>query len=275
VIVKNCHVYNFSGGGMGSNRADYILFENNTVHHNAYYCPWAMSGIGVYKNWNSDNYSGYKILIRNNTSYANHNHIPFFQKRRITDGNGIIIDLTRKGVKIADGKEILSSYVGRTLIENNVIYSNGGRGIHIYKSDHIDVINNTIYRNSQTESLTGDIGLSETDDVNVTNNIMYPQTNDYSVFIYNVGSSINIDYNLIYNTLKNPFPKAHNIIGLNPLFTTVNSKTEQYNFRLKLGSPAIDRGYKRFSPTVDRDGITRPVNKKFDIGAFEFINQKR
>jgi hypothetical protein len=54
---------------------------------------------------------------------------------------------------------------------------------------------------------------------------------------------------------------------------TVNSKAELYNFRLKPGSPAIDRGYERFAAKVDRDGAVRPVNKKFDIGAFEYRSQ--
>jgi hypothetical protein len=269
IIVRNCHVYNFSGGGIGSNRGDYIVIENNFVHHNGYYSPWGMSGISVYKNWNFDNDSGYKIIIRNNTSYANRNYVPFFQKRKITDGNGIIIDLNRESSTITDGKESSSYYIGRTLIENNVVYLNGGRGIHIFKSDHVDVINNTTYHNSQTKRLTGDISLYETDDVNLYNNILYPQKNDYSVSIHNAGSSVNIDHNLIYNTRKVSFPLAHNIIGLDPLFVNVNSKAEQYNFRLKAGSPAIERGYQRFAPKVDRGNIIRSVNKKFDIGAFE------
>jgi parallel beta-helix repeat protein len=273
VIVRNCHIYNFSGGGISSNRADYILIKNNIVHHNGYYCPWATSGISVYKNWNSDNYGGYKIAIRNNVIYANRNYVPFFQKQMITDGNGIIIDDTREGVRSADGKESLSAYVGRTLIENNVVYLNGGRGIHIFKSDHVDVINNTTYRNSQTERIIGDVGLSETNDVRLYNNIMYPQKNDHSVFINNVGPSVTIDYNLIYNTSNNLFPLAHNIIGLNPLFVTYKSKTELHDFRLKPDSPAIDRGHKRFAPKFDRDGTVRPVNKKFDIGAFEFTDK--
>ena len=282
VIVRNCHVYNFSGGGIISHTADYIVIENNIIHHNAYYSPWAMSGISVYKNWNFDNYRGYKIVVRKNISYANRNYVPFFhssnvsEKRKITDGNGIIIDLTHESVRLADGKKSLSSYVGRTLIENNVVYLNGGKGINIYKSDHVDVINNTTYQNSQTESLNlkGEIILGEADDINIFNNIVYPQINKNSISMWGgSSSSINVDYNLIYNTLKNPFPSAHNIIGLDPLFATVNAKAKQYNFRLKLGSPAIDSGYKRFAPKVDRDGVARPVNKKFDIGAFEFAGK--
>ena len=282
VVVRNCHVYNFSGGGIISNRGDYIVIENNTVHHNGYYAPWAMSGISLYKNWNFDNNQGHKMIIRNNFSYANRNYVPFFyshvepEHRTITDGNGIIIDTNRESSKAVNGAEISTPYFGRTLIENNVSYLNGGKGITVYKSDHVDVINNTTYQNSQTENLnlTGEIILGEADDINIYNNIVYPQINVNSISLWATGSSINVGYNLIYNTDKYFSPGADDIIGLNPQFVKINPKTEQYDFRLKPDSPAIDKGYELFASMVDNDGIARPVNKEYDIGAFEFVGQK-
>lgn len=279
IIVRNNHVHHFSGGGVAAQSTDYLLIENNIVHHNGYYGPWGFSGISILKNWNFDNYRGYKMIVRNNSSYANRNYVPFFysnidpDKRRITDGNGIIIDYFRESITIVDGKKTLIPYIGRTLIENNVSYFNGGRGINILKSDHVDVINNTTYQNSQTENSTGDISLTETDHVNLYNNILYPKKNAHSIFVSQAGSSVNIDYNLIYNTKKNSFPIANNIIGLDPLFVNIDSEVERYDFRLQPGSPAIDNGYERFAARVDGDGIARPVNKKFDIGAFEFTSQ--
>ena len=281
VIVRNCHVYNFSGGGIISNRADYLVIENNTVHHNSYYAPWAMSGISLYKNWNFDNNQGYKMIIRNNFSYANRNYVPFFyshvepEHRTITDGNGIIIDTNHESSKAVNGAEISTPYIGRTLIENNVSYLNGGKGITVYKSDHVDVINNTTYQNSQTESLklTGEIILGEADDINIYNNIVYPQINENSISMWGTGLAINVGYNLIYNTDKY-FPSGTNdIIGLNPLFVNIDSQTEKYDFRLRPDSPAIDNGDKQFASMVDSDGITRPINEKYDIGAFEFTSQ--
>lgn len=50
-------------------------------------------------------------------------------------------------------------------------------------------------------------------------------------------------------------------------------RAEQYDFRLKPDSPAIDNGYELFASMVDSDGIARPVNKEYDIGAFEFAGQ--
>ena len=139
VIVRNCHIYNFSGGGIASNTVDYNVIENNTVHHNGYYAPWAMSGISLYRNWNFDNYEGYKMIIRNNISYANRNYVPFFysytdpEQRKITDGNGIIVDTNHDSRKAVNGVETSTPYIGRTLIENNVSYLNGGKAINIQK----------------------------------------------------------------------------------------------------------------------------------------------
>jgi hypothetical protein len=281
VVVRNCHVHNFSGGGIISNRADYLVIENNTVHHNAYYSPWAMSGISLYKNWNFDNNQSHKMIIRNNFSYSNRNYVPFFyshvepEHRTITDGNGIIIDTNRESSKAVNGVEISIPYIGRTLIENNVSYLNGGKGITIYKSDHVDVINNTTYQNSQTENLnlTGEIILGEADDINIYNNIVYPQINENSISMWDTGSSINVGYNLIYNTDKYFSSGTNDIVGLAPLFVNIDSQTEQYNFRLRSDSPAIDNGYKQFASMIDGDGIARPVGKKYDIGAFEFVDQ--
>lgn len=279
VIVRNCHVYNFSGSGIASNTADYILIENNTVHHNAYYSPWAMSGISLYKNSNFDDYRGHKMIIRNNISYANRNYVPFFYShtdlnhRTITDGNGIIVDTNNESIKIVNEEETFIPYLGRTLIENNVSYLNGGKGINIYRSDHIDVINNTTYQNSRTENSIGEINLGEADDINIYNNIVYPQLNDQSISMWATGSSINIDYNLIYNTDSNFFPDANNMIGLDPLFVNIDPQSGQYDFRLKPDSPAIDNAYNQFASIVDSDGVSRPVNKEYDIGAFEFAGQ--
>ena len=42
-----------------------------------------------------------------------------------------------------------SPYKGAFLISNNVVYLNGGRGIHIYRSDNATIVNNTMWSNNQ------------------------------------------------------------------------------------------------------------------------------
>ncbi|VAW13763.1 hypothetical protein MNBD_BACTEROID03-2221, partial [hydrothermal vent metagenome] len=91
----------------------------------------------------------------NNISYANRNYIPFLffsSTPRITDGHGIIVDTNKESIKLVDGNRVTVNYTGRTLIANNVFYLNGGRGFNLYKSNHIDLINNITYRNAETLS---------------------------------------------------------------------------------------------------------------------------
>ena len=52
-----------------------------------------------------------------------------------TDGNGIIYDTFR-------------SYAGQSLCLGNIVYHNGGKGIHVFKSGHVTVANNTAYNNN-------------------------------------------------------------------------------------------------------------------------------
>jgi hypothetical protein len=54
----------------------------------------------------------------------------------------------------------------------------------------------------------------------------------------------------------------------NPMFDSVNTSEKIYSFRLKDGSPAIDKGVNA-GVTIDLDGKPRPVGTKPDLGAYE------
>src|SRR5262249_59863401 len=79
-----------------------------------------------------------------------------------TDGNGIIFD---------DGRHTQSDklpYTPATLIENNLVYFNGGGGIHVFRSTNVTVRNNTAYWNRQLPgkfTWRGDLSNQESDDV--------------------------------------------------------------------------------------------------------------
>jgi hypothetical protein len=57
------------------------------------------------------------------------------------------------------------------------------------------------------------------------------------------------------------------INGLNPLFDTINTAQRIYNYRLKEGSPAINKGVNA-GLNIDLDGKPRPVGLP-DLGAYE------
>jgi parallel beta-helix repeat protein len=165
VKVTNSIIRDNTGGGIGVLRGDYITIENNQVYRNAFYTPYAASGISFYQSANSDNNTGVKMIVRGNTVYGNKNLIknyinyseadinsPNLDKRpRITDGNGIIIDDgARTQIQDIDGKKAikdLPAYKGKTLIEDNNVFGNGGRGIHAFNSANVEIRNNQVANN--------------------------------------------------------------------------------------------------------------------------------
>lgn len=58
------------------------------------------------------------------------------------------------------------------------------------------------------------------------------------------------------------------IKNADPLFDSINTSRQTYNFRLKETSPAIDAG-KSSGINIDLDGSARPVGTKPDIGCYE------
>lgn len=70
----------------------------------------------------------------------------------LSDGNGIILDDFNQTQR-PEGQG--TPFSQRSLVANNVIFDNGGHGIHIFQSEHVDVINNTLYQNSKDLALSG------------------------------------------------------------------------------------------------------------------------
>jgi len=264
VVIRNNSISKFGGGGISTIGADYITIEGNQVHDNAHYSPYANSGISILGGWNSDQNTGYKIVIRGNQVYRNQELVPWFQTGTVSDGNGIIIDTTRNQDDFNTQTGASGAYKGRTLIENNIVYSNGGRGIHSFLSDHIDIFNNTTYMNSSHPDIQdGEITAIQSNDVNVLNNIIYTSSGKPGNTISN-SSNVTYDYNLVYNTTKFTTHSTHNLIGQDPLL--VNPAAG--DFSLQANSPALDQGITELT-TEDYFGLSRPQGRGIDLGATE------
>lgn len=272
VMIRNNTVSKCPGGGIYTIHADHVTIEDNTVWGNSYYSPYAASGISMYQNWNSDNTTGYKMIVRRNVVYGNQNKIPFYQsdpdpaKRTITDGNGIIIDDTRN----TQNNSTLGIYTGRTLVENNVVFENGARGLHVYSSDHVDILNNTAYHNSfQPETPEGEASTITAGDVRVFNNILVPRPDRVSITRYSSDAAEKatqvFERNLVFGGLGFDADKTKNLIGIDPKF--MNSSVK--DFRLQNDSPAIDAGSSSLSAKDDIEGKSRPLGAGIDLGAYE------
>jgi hypothetical protein len=268
VIVRNCKVHDFPGGGLNLQQADYVTFENNVVYNNAWYTMYGCSGISTLTPLDNDNNTGYKIIIRNNICYNNKTKIPWSGTANFTlsDGNGIIIDVNNRpdtgGVAPNAGP-----YMGRTLVENNISFNNGGSGIHSFKANHVDMINNTAYHNmTKFDSGYAEIWTNQCQDVNIVNNIMYARAGGNCNMKTNHASEVyrnNIYFNGKVNTTTGANDKT-----ADPLFVNPSRDGLVADFHLKAGSPAIGHGTRTdYMSGADRDGT--PRSDRVDAGAYQ------
>lgn len=273
VYVTNCTVRDFSGGGINFERVDYAFIENNTVYNNAWYMMYAGSGISLFHSRDVDNNTtDYKNFVRGNICYNNKCLIPWAsgsQPYKLSDGNGIIIDNnTNSQLRDPVNKP---PYKGRTLVENNISYNNGGGGVHVYTCANVDVINNTAFNNGTVVGYP-EMDASSCTNVKIYNNIMYARTGGNT----NGNDNGTYNYNVYFNGAS--FKRGSNDIVADPKFVKLPTITagiadgSTANFRLQNTSPALNNGSNtagQFSP-IDILEIARPVGFSTDMGAYEY-----
>jgi hypothetical protein len=264
LIIRNNTVSYCPGGGIYTNQSDYVRIEDNVVHHNAFWSPWGNSGISVYQNWNSDSSTASKIIIRRNVSYSNESIVPTYisdpenpSNRVVTDGNGIIIDDSRNTQSYSSTPG--TPYTGRTLVENNLVYDNGGRGITVYSSDHVLVRFNTSSNNAQSAAIESDLSVTDAEDVQVRSNIIVARTGKIATQTANI-SKIDLKNNLYWGGTTG---FAGGRIA-DPEFASADDA----DFRLTPGSPAVDAATTK-APAADLVNVRRPQGAAADIGAYE------
>jgi hypothetical protein len=94
------------------------------------------------------------------------------------------------------------------------------------------------------------------------------QVEDEVIVVKNAADLVNFDHNLWkVKTLPQDVIITENINNNSPLFDSINTSKNYYNFRLRPESPAIDKGNPVTQSTTDLDGKTR-LNVP-DLGCFE------
>jgi parallel beta-helix repeat protein len=227
--------------------------------------------------FNFDDDRGYHNVVRGNICYDNELKVMTQASsggngRTLTDGNGIIIDVfqhSRKNPLIPHGQDKngpLEPYRGRTLVENNLIFDNGGRGIHVFRSSKVDVVNNTTYLNQKSPDINGgELTAIESSEVVLANNIAYGQKEKR---INNQDGSSRVIW------VNNLFANADDVLihdGLiqdDPQFVAPTLNVKPEGFRLKATSPARGKALKSVAPLVDVLGKPRPAIGALNLGAF-------
>ncbi|MEH1976168.1 MAG: right-handed parallel beta-helix repeat-containing protein [Nostoc sp.] len=209
IRILNNKVHGCGGAGISAIESDYVTVSNNVVFDNAWYSVYGCSGISMLNNWNSDNNRGYKMFVTNNKSYNNRMYIPWIAVGKITDGNGIIIDSSRND----QNNSKLDAYKGRTLVQNNLTFNNGGSGIHAFFSDHVDIVNNTAVLNNQTPELKGgQIFAHTSSDVRILRNILYAFPGK-GININTKNKNVIYDYNIYINSSNISVKGPHDIVA--------------------------------------------------------------
>jgi parallel beta-helix repeat protein len=251
-IARN-HIFNggVAGGGNGGEGIDVKgASRDGRVHHNLVH---DLVRLGIYVD--SYNKLAESIIVDSNTVY--------------NCAEGIAVSSEMGGT------------VKKIKLVNNILYNNRNNGIVVssWKGDgwrkDIEIINNTVVRNGFNLGNRGARGggitlkTANASGVIIRNNIV-SQNNLWQILVNKKALELVVDYNLIdafrgYTEGNQQEEKGKFYINGNPLFVDANGG----NFRLKINSPAIDRGNNLFAPEWDFDSNARPKDKAVDVGAFE------
>jgi parallel beta-helix repeat protein len=269
-------------GGIALLQTDYVTIENNRVFGNSRRSPWQCSGISIYQAINFDHAEGVHNIIRRNIVYDNMNVVVDNKitnsEGKTTDGNGIIVD---------DGRHTQGGlhdpvYDGLTLVENNIVFDNGGRGVHVFTSDHVVVRNNTSYHNVKDPNIAERRSQSEfmsayASDVRFINNISVPRDSTVYGFadVQTDGDAV-WDFNLIQGGRRYEEENPQKGWGRNNIFETVgvdfvapSVDPRTADFHLQQGSRAIGAGNISDAPSEDFSGASRPPLGPVDLGALQ------
>ncbi len=257
VTLSNNKIHDCCAVGIGVGYSDYITLEGNTVYNNSWYTPYGTSGISFGNSANYDNNTtSYRNIVRNNVCYGNRLYVLWRGSCTISDGNGIILDIPRP------------DYNGKTLVANNLCYNNGGSGIHTLEMDHVDFLNNTVYLNAASPTNNGsELYAYNADDVKFYNNIIYARPGK-TVNRSPNATNIIYDYNVYYGGGSLDFVGANSLIQ-DPKFVNAATNPAVADFHLQQNSFAVNNGSNSNTILLDKDGVTRPVAGRVDMGIYE------
>lgn len=284
IKIINNSIHDCGGSGIQTNGGDYFTIEGNTVRNNAYNNPYQCSGISIYEPVAFDSNSGWHIILRGNMSYANENKVGRPSDGQLTDGNGIIIDDFKHSQNAPN-----INYIYDTLVENNLCFDNGGRGLYVMSANSKVVFrNNTSYKNSRILGVGELVVHDSAGDIQFINNIAWALSNRNAIAddgAWGNNSNITWKNNLTFNgtpgsssillnrtsTTLPAIQSNGNLLGQNPLLVNASADPAACNFRLQPASPAKNAGTSANGiPSVDFEGVPRPQGTAVDIGAYEY-----
>ncbi len=295
IIIRRATVAKCPGAGIAGLEMDHLTVEDCQVFENSWYCRYAASGITTLNNWTFDDAPGYHIVIRRNLVWNNKTLVPWERTGKLSDGNGILLDVTdvkKDGATNPNGDAVISpppaaasasastptpaptsapakptrpEWKARALIANNVSAYNGGSGIHTFRTRHVDIVNNTTYWNGQVVGYQ-ELFSNQCTDVVMLNNIIVPRPGG-KVTSNSRNTDVRWDYNL-YPAAQSVLTGPHDLVA-DPRFVSIHPDLREADFRLRPDSPARASGSPELPQPTDLAGLPRPADRAPNRGAYE------
>jgi hypothetical protein len=257
VEVKSSHhvkvignvVHDTGGCGICSIESNHVRIEGNEVYGASKWNTYQTSAISFFLSANiggGNNSDGYSMYISGNRVHHNTNIAPPAAGQKVTDGNCIIIDYNDD-----------NGYTGSTLVQNNLCYENGGRGVHVFHAKNVLAINNTLVNNLRHADIDGgELTASSSTALIYRNNLTVASRPGAGVVIWD--AQVQLDHNVYVGSASPTQVGSGDQItsaSVNPDYTPVAN------------SPAINGGSTVSAPATDIRGV--PRDSRPDVGAFE------
>ena len=280
VTVRNCTFADNGTWGLFTDFSDYTTVENSQAYG-------SVNEHGIYIS-NSSDYP----TIRGNRLHDNHGCGLHMNGDISMGGDGIIsYAVVENNIVyengVGGGSGINLDGVTDSVVRNNLLYNNHASGISLYQIDggsssqNNRVLNNTILMPANGRWA---LNIPDTENNKLFNNIVL-NNHPYrgSILIgAPVSTGFESDYNVVIDRFANDgegdtiltladwqalgYDQHSFIADPGQLFVD----TTTYDYHLKTGSPAIDKGTVLADVLYDLEGHPRPVGSGYDIGVYEF-----
>ena len=262
-------------GGISGNGTN-IVIAGNHIHHisggtlnHCIYLDTGSTDVEISYNHIHDCSGGNIIQTFDNLGIG--------QLKNIRIHHNFLHNGTRYGLNIADGTDSLIAW-------NNIIANTAFAGIRINitgKGGQIDIFHNTLFNNNMVNGGDGHAPITNSWDlsqkiVNIRNNIVYGGAFSIAYYLNYGKGAVVLERNLFYGIQNGKIP----IEDSNPIGGGIDQRNPRLvdpinnNFRLAIGSPAIDQAIqgRPFDIVDDYYQTPRPLIKGADVGASEYIN---
>lgn len=204
---------------------------------------------------------------------------------------GIVVSEPSAGTKLTLNETIIDNAydagllgINTSITARNLLVSNCGKNIFLVEGGNYNFTHCTAATFSSSYIQHKDPVLAVTNFLNSSANnlnavfrncIFWAEANgivnDEVVVLKQGSTAFNVTFDqVLWRVQTNPGNSTTSgaINNQNPLFDTINTSEKVYSFRLRSGSPAIDKGVDA-GISIDLDGHPRPVGTKPDFGAYE------